>query len=236
MSQLVRTHFPGGIRLALDSPQTANALSSPLVAELTAALETADGAAVVALASTGNAFCAGFDLAEPLPDDGAAARRFAAIQRLLELVRAAPFVTVALVDGPAYGAGADLVAACDYRVAGPRARFRFPGARFGLVLGLQRLVEVVGADAARDLVLRGRVVDCHEAHALGLVTDLSERAGWPGLLADLARDAGELDAPTRTAVLAVTRGADDADDATLLARSTARPGLAERIAAFRKRA
>jgi enoyl-CoA hydratase/carnithine racemase len=215
--------------IRLDAPATGNALSPALVASVSAALESVD-ARVVTLASTGSVFCGGFDLSLPIPGDEEVAGRFLAIQQLLDLLREAPFVTVACVDGPAYGAGADLVAACDYRLATSRARFRFPGGRFGIVLGLERLIQVVGADAARDIVLRNRVITADEALALGLVTTIVDdpHSCVPAIVEGVAG----LDDPTLRAVLGATRGTDRPGDAALLRRSAAHPGLAERLRAY----
>ena len=47
--------------------------------------------------------------------------------------------TLAAIDGPAYGAGALLACSCDIRVASDRARFRFPGSEYGLVVGAHAL-------------------------------------------------------------------------------------------------
>jgi hypothetical protein len=54
------------------------------------------------------------------------------------------------------GAGADLVAACDWRIAAPATRFRMPGLRFGIVLGTRRFAALVGADAAHEILVTSR--------------------------------------------------------------------------------
>jgi enoyl-CoA hydratase/carnithine racemase len=236
MGQALGVTYDGAVaRVALDSPETANALSTTLVADLTAALESAAGrdTRVLALSSTSAAFCGGFDLREQVSGDADVVRRFAAIQALLETLRAAPYVTVACVAGAAFGAGADLVAACDYRLAAGPARFRFPGAGFGAVLGMQRLTALVGADVALDLVLRGRVMDAAEAHSAGLATHLMDAGAFDGLVGELGRGAIRLDGVTFAAVLGATRAS--ASDAALLLRSVTRPGIAERIESFARR-
>ena len=236
MSQAVlKTSLGGGlVQLALNVPERANALGSGLVDAIAAALEEAASpdTRVVALTSTGSAFCAGFDLDEPL-DDASAARRFSAIYGVLERLRTAPFVTVACVDGAAFGAGADLVAACDYRLATDRARFRFPGARFGMVIGVHRLAAITSPDTARDLILRARVVDASDAHSAGLVTNVLDRSQMEAFPAELAADVAEIDEIAMRAVLAATREqVTSASDASLLIGSATRPGLAERISRY----
>lgn len=234
----VAVSWPGenSAEIALDVPARGNALSSILVDQLVRALETAvaANAAVVALTSTSSVFCSGFDLRESDSSDGELAARFTQIDALLEQLRHLPAVTVACVDGAAYGAGADLVAACDYRLGTSRAAFRFPGSRFGVVLGLQRLTAVVGADQARDLVLRARVINAWEAQASGLI-DLMEATEMSEFVAELAEELSALDAPTVEMILQVTRHVSPLSDAELILQSAGRPGLADRIALFAAR-
>lgn len=83
---------------------------------------------------------------------------------------------IAIVAGPAVGAGAELALAADLRIAGPRAAFAFPHLGDG---GLprhgatQRLPRIVGRTRAMELLLSGRRVGANEAHRIGLVTQVS---------------------------------------------------------------
>ena len=231
------TSIAGVTQIVLDAPATGNALSSALIAELAEAIHDADqsGARVLAISSSGRVFCGGFDLREELASDADAGRRFAAIQGVLEALRDSPLVTVALVDGAAYGAGADLVARCDYRVCSERARFRFPGAGFGIVLGLSRLAQIAGSQTARDLALRGNELSASEALACGLASDQVDADGFDGFVAALAEATARLDDRTRRTILRATRANSADEDAALLIASATRPGIAERIHAYAER-
>src|SRR5699024_8741853 len=99
-------------------------------------------------------------------------QRFRDIQTLLDQIREAPAATVALVNGPAVGAGADLAVSCDYRIASDQANFKFPGSRFGVILGVDQLVRTVGTSAASDILLRNRGLGAIEALRLGLVQQI----------------------------------------------------------------
>lgn len=127
--------------VTLDRPDRANALSADLVEALHATLDDADAARPDALVLRGNVrhFAAGFDLGG-LDDetDASLALRFLRIGLLLERLVAAPYVTVAVAEGAAVGAGADLVLACDHRLVDPAVTLRFPGSAFGVVLGAGR--------------------------------------------------------------------------------------------------
>lgn len=225
----------GIVQITLNAPTSANALSSRLVEELASAIRAANAVEtpVLAIRSSDRIFCSGFDLKEPLGSDDNAIARFIAIQALLELLGEFPGVTVALVGGDAIGAGADLVARCDYRVMSVDARVAFPGAVFGLVLGLPRLVAITSSDVARDLALTGRILHAVEAKAVGYATDLAEPETWREYLDALADRVRRLDSETVRAIVRATRGRGQCDDASLLMRSIGRPGLAERISGYR---
>ncbi|WP_051218551.1 enoyl-CoA hydratase/isomerase family protein [Nocardioides insulae] len=210
--------------LTLDRPERANALSAHLVESLLALLAEAEHARPTAVVLRGNPrhFAAGFDVAGLHDEsDASLAVRFLRIGQLLERLATAPYLTVAVVEGSAVGAGADLVAACDHRLASPRATFRFPGARFGVVLGTARL-----AALSRSVGLAGGAPLTAEQTG-GLVTGTPE--DLPGLL----RDWSTTEPCARPALLAAGRPPVDHDAAlAALARSVARPGLRDRIAAY----
>ncbi len=229
----------GVATLWLARPERGNALGAGLVAAVEAALDRvlAAGARLVVLRGRGRNFCTGLDLADlDSVTDGELALRIIRIELLLQRVHALPVPTMAVAGGRVFGAGADLFAVCDRRVALPGASFAFPGPAFGLVLGTGRLAGLVGDGAARRLLLAGTPVGADRALALGLVTDIAEEAALPPLLA-AARDAAtRLDATTVAALHARTRRADDDADLAALARSVARPGLKARVEAYRAQA
>ncbi|WP_162251487.1 MULTISPECIES: enoyl-CoA hydratase/isomerase family protein [unclassified Nocardioides] len=134
--------------VTLDRPERANALSADLVEALHDVLDEAADARPEALVLRGNDrhFAAGFDLGG-LGDetDASLAHRFLRVGLLLERLIAAPYRTVAVADGTAVGAGADLVLACDHRLVDPAVTLRFPGSAFGVALGTVRRAELGSA-------------------------------------------------------------------------------------------
>jgi methylglutaconyl-CoA hydratase len=181
---LVRTERRGpAVLLAIHRADRRNALSRPLVAELTDAVRSAladPAARCLLLTGDGPAFCAGMDLAE-LEETLAAdvrpevvwddANRLAA---LYELIYTSPKPTVAVVNGPAVAGGAGLVTVCDLAVAAPSARFGYPEVRRGLVAAmvLPHLLRHVGERAARHLLLTGELIDADTAVRVGLVNEV----------------------------------------------------------------
>jgi enoyl-CoA hydratase/carnithine racemase len=228
---LVERHEPGVLRLTLARPERGNALDAALAEALLQQVQAAcDDATLhtLVLAGQGRHFCTGLDLSDlETTSDGELLWRLVRIETLLSTLWHAPLRTVAVAHGRTWGAGADLFAACEERVALGDATFRFSGARFGIVLGTRRLAERIGRDAARSVVIEGRELDASAALALGLAKATAERSAAPVVGGATAR-------AIRGATQRAAGGPeqDDADMADLV-RSAARPGLRERIAAYR---
>jgi enoyl-CoA hydratase/carnithine racemase len=249
-------HQAGLTLLVMNRPAQGNALSDELVRTLDRAIESAlaDSAThTIALAARGRNFCTGFDLAQvELCSDADLLARFVAVEMLLDRIWRAPVRTVALVHGRAWGAGADLLSVCDRRVVAPDASFRFPGAGFGLVLGSRRLALRIGIDASRATIGEGLTLDAATALKLGLATETMEgpAVGEPERALDEALQpiaerfapAPAIDRETLRQIRAATLRARESDaqaasDADLahLVRSAARPGLRDRVIAYRDR-
>ncbi len=217
----------GVIHLTLDRPERGNALGPELVEALIEAVGNATaeaGVHTLVLRGAGRHFCHRAWICRSLPalSDGDLLWRLVRIETLLAMVWHAPVRTVVLAQGRTWGAGADLLLACELRVAAQGTTFRFPGAQFGIVLGTRRLAERIGTDAARTLVLGGGEFDAAQACSAGLVQQVADELP----LADPL-----VDAPTARAIRAATRpDLRDADMAALV-RSAAAPGLKARITA-----
>ena len=87
---------------------------------------------------------------------------------------------IARIDGYALGAGLELAAACDLRVASDRAVFGMPEVRVGIpsVVEAALLPQLIGYGRARRLLLTGVTIDADEALAWGLVDAVvAARAG-----------------------------------------------------------
>ena len=225
----------GVSRLVLNRPRKANSLNDELARNLVAALRTAyaDGTRALVVEGWGKNFCGGFDFGGyESASEGDLLLRFVYIEQALHLVRNAPFLTIAMVQGSAFGAGADLVAACAIRVGDHTARFRFPGLQFGLVLGTRHLSLVVGQDAARRILLTGAVVGSTEAVQIGLLTTVVEASDRAAFVAATVTDNLRLSERALESVLRATgRDTGDADMADLV-RSASLPGLHSRISAY----
>lgn len=219
--------------ITLARPERGNALGAEMVAAIEAALDAvlAEGARFILFRGTGRNFCTGLDLSDLAEvSEGDLALRILRIEMLLQRIHALPVTTLVVASGRVFGAGADLFAVCDHRIALEGASFAFPGPSFGLVLGTGRLAGLVGEGAARRLLLAGESVPAARALEIGLATAVVADA--TDAVAAAEAMAVRLDPPTIAALHARTRRADDAGDLAALARSVARPGLKARIAAY----
>jgi 2-(1,2-epoxy-1,2-dihydrophenyl)acetyl-CoA isomerase len=211
MTVLNRRDERGVATLTLSRPALKNALSTELLVQLQSQLDRVrDSPEVrtVILAGAGDTFCAGADLREFPPDAGPdrSLRRIRLVTQVIAQLRNLEQPTLAVVQGPAYGAGWGLALACDLTIAADDARFSLPEVRKGLRLPsviVARLVEVVGPVPAARIALGGEAYDAAQGAAAGWVAWRQPDAAQAGQFArDLAR---ELAARPRTAVASVKR-------------------------------
>jgi len=182
----------------LDRPEAMNALSRQLnleLADIAGALgDDPELRAVVITGAGDRAFSAGADLKERKGVGAAETGPYVdAISGAINAVAAIPRVTVAAVNGYAFGGGFELALACDIRIASDKAAFGLTEVRLGIMPGAggtQRLPRAIGVAAAKELILTGRRIDAARALALGLVSLVVP----PGELEAAAqRIAGELE-------------------------------------------
>jgi enoyl-CoA hydratase/carnithine racemase len=137
---------------------------------LAESLRSSTGSRLVVLEGAAGVFCEGGALDDA---EDARPRRFAALLAALERD---PRPVVALVDGPALGAGAGLAAVADVVLASPRAAFGLPETLLGLIPAMvfPALARRIGIPRARRLALGGEPLSAGEAFRIGLVDEVSE--------------------------------------------------------------
>lgn len=99
--------------------------------------------------------------------------------------------TIAAVDGYALGGGTEISLACDIRLATEDAKFGLPEVNIGVIPaggGTQRLVQVVGAGIASELILTGRVIDADYAKEIGLANHVYSEAEFDDEVRAMAED------------------------------------------------
>lgn len=223
-------------RLTLARPEARNAIPLAGWAELSRLLRDLGPARLLIVAGEG-AFCAGADLSDfatMRAEEGGIAHFRQTMRAALDALRDLPIPTIAVVDGPCYGAGVALAMACDLRIAGPRASFAITPAKIGISYpqeDVHRLVELVGPGQAARLLFTAIAIDGAEAARIGLV-ELYDAD--PALLVEaiLANDGESL--ATLKRAIALGRRSDPEQDRRFDAL-IAGPMLAARLEALRRK-
>ncbi len=219
--------MPGMPRLRLDREAAVAVLSleNPLENRLTQAmvlqmssqvadLEKEDAVrAVIVQGAGGAAFCDGVDPREwaglsPKDAQAAIQRGFEALYALEHLTKP----TIAAVEGPCRGAGAELALACDLRFASESAVFAFPQIDQAWMPshgGIARLPRMIGRAKSLQLFLTGAEVTSREAAGLGFVERVVPRGQALGAAMTIAETmAGK----PRSAVHAIKRALTEAEE------------------------
>jgi enoyl-CoA hydratase len=209
---------PGITAVTMQRPP-ANALGIPLLDGLHRAMDAAEKAGDVKVMVITSAlpafFAAGADIKHLSTID---AETFTAygdrMREVNDRIAAAPWISIAAIDGVALGGGLELAIACTLRVAGTAGRFGLPEVKLGLIPGAggtQRLPRLVGRGRALDIMLTARQVAAEEAYRIGLVDRLTDGDATAAALTF----AHELLGPSLPAQLSVVRTVDAAFDLPL---------------------
>jgi len=193
MSQaLIRLEYYDCIALiTFDRPDKRNAFNLAMwesLEEVTSKLKQKLPRVVVVTGAGETAFSAGFDVNPENPQVGNLVQAIQThdrqpVEELIKNIRrwtdgffSLPVPIIAAINGLAYGGGAEFAMRCDMRVADPNAVICFSEVKLGLMPdwgGGAALTRLAGTAAAADLILTAREIKADEAHAMGLVNDLS---------------------------------------------------------------
>ena len=188
----------GAATVWINRPERKNAFDALTIAalhEMFETLQAAEGVRIVFVRGVGGSFSAGADLdwmanAADLTDDENRQDAYE-LAKMLKALFDLPMLTVALVEGSAFGGGAGLVAACDLAVATADAQFAFSEAKLGLVAATVSpfVVAAIGPRAARGLFATARVFGAAHAEKIGLVDEVvADAAALEAAQGRLARE------------------------------------------------
>src|SRR2546425_12945781 len=192
----LRLEVDGGVAtLLIDRPQARNALATQTMRELDETLGSIQqsGARLLVIRGSGErAFCAGGDLKEleHMRSETAAAEMAQAMRATLDRIPRLPIPVIAALNGDAFGGGAELALACDFRVAAGHARIGFAQITLGLMPAWgasERLAALVGRGRALYMLLSGDVMSATKARKLGLIEAVSAAADFDEELRKLAQ-------------------------------------------------
>jgi len=182
MAQDILTEIDAGIGIiTLNRPERHNAFDDTMIAELADTLKmmaSEPAVRVVVISSTGKSFCAGADLnwmqraaAYSLEENRRDASELA---EMLRRIADCPKPVIARVQGPAYGGGVGLVAACDMAVATFDARFALTEVKLGLIPAVisPHVIAAIGERYARRYMLTAEMFSAAEAYRIGLIHEM----------------------------------------------------------------
>lgn len=238
--------------LTFNRPERRNALTHPMMLELTAVLRwisAQEDVRVVVLRGAGGNFSAGGDLdamhnLPPLNADGSdpLVPAYREMGHALTLLNSLPQAVIACVEGAAVGGGLGMTCCADYAVGMADAKFGMPEAKWGFIPSqiLPFVVGRIGQGAARAMIVTGRIARGEEALRLGVLHELArDTADLEARLEQAVTDA-LLSAPhalaeaKRLARLAPTRTYEETldDAATRIVHLLRQPEAKEGITAF----
>jgi enoyl-CoA hydratase/carnithine racemase len=188
-------------RITLNRPECKNALNSTALRDIAEALDCAESrpeVRAVIVRGSGGCFSSGFDLKEQMErrPSGEAQWRpilrtgFDTIMRFWHC----PKPTIAAVDGPCLAAGCELALACDLTIASGEAVFGEPELKFGAGIVVMLLPWLVGAKAAKEIILTGADrVSAERALQIGMINRVVPAAELDAAALQIARHLAAID-------------------------------------------
>lgn len=159
-------------KIVLNRPEKGNSLSPKMLMGLSKILEELKSnkeRRTVIITGAGNKFfSAGADIEAPLSGDIGGS----VVDKCLKSIENYPYPVIAMVKGYAMGAGCELAATCDIRVASEDSKFGMPPAKLGVVYsynGIKKFLNLIGVGRTKLLFLTGRTFTAQEAYHFGLV-------------------------------------------------------------------
>ncbi|WP_226343854.1 enoyl-CoA hydratase-related protein [Agilicoccus flavus] len=216
--QTVLVEVTGAVAtITLNAPDRLNAVDAPMlvrVAQELTRLDADPAVRVISLTGAGRGFCSGAQLGASEPGAPGEEVGFGTLEAVGDVLRAivgAGTPTVALVNGPAVGAGLSLALACDYVLATRSATLMLAFTKIGLMPdgGATALVAAsVGRARALRLALTAQPIDASTAQEWGLIAEAVDDDAYAArsgeLLARLAAGPTRAFAATTGAVNAAT--------------------------------
>ena len=178
MSNLIVEKGALDLTIAINRPESSNALSLSLIKELLEVLsEYEDNHEIksVVITGTGNkCFAAGGDIKElyEVRSEKAIENMITIGRRTIDKIRYYPVPILALMNGHALGGGAELAIACDYRVAAKKATFGFVHSTLNITTawgGIIDLIDIVGNRKALLTLIEGKALTTSEAYKIGIL-------------------------------------------------------------------
>jgi len=197
MTDILFDAADGVATLTLNRPDVLNSFTRSMARELREAVERVasdDGLRAVVLTGAGRGFCAGQDLAEAAPKDGAMPDLGDIVRDsynpVIRAIRTLEKPVICAVNGVAAGAGANLAFACDIVFASSSAAFIQSFAKIGVIPdsgGTFILPRIVGLHRATIMTMLAEKMTAEQARDWGLVYMVTEPDALMGTAVGIAR-------------------------------------------------
>src|SRR6059058_4342645 len=171
-----------------------NVLTVPMMTELAQSIESLNGRGDIKAILVGSAqktFSAGISLEDSKPDR--VFQTLEAFNRVFAAIREISKPLVVVVNGPAVGAGSELVAFGDMVIATPNAKFAQPEVKLGVFppFAAVMLPLMIGPKKTYELILTGEALSAEEAHALSFVNKVVPEKELPAVVDGIVNKIGE---------------------------------------------
>jgi hydroxymethylglutaryl-CoA lyase len=183
-------------KIVLNQPRKGNTLSLSLISDLHHAFrefEADNSISRIIITAMGKYFCAGMDLTGDIGTSGSHSKTmFDALRALFKTIDSSSKVTIACINGPAFGGGIGLAFSCDLRVSLDSATFTLSEVKLGLCPAVisKYVLREWGSALAREAMLTARPVTSQELKSHGIISVLSSTQN--DLEADLEQFLGQL--------------------------------------------
>ena len=168
--------------ITISRPKAMNALNTQFFNEmdkLVASIKADKEVKVVVITGEGKAFVAGADIAEMVNKNQKEGEAFSRLgQNTFRSLEKLDIPVIAAINGFALGGGMELTMACDFRIAGTKAKFGQPEVNLGLIpgyAGTQRLSRLTNLGTALYLLMTADMIGADEALRIGLVQKVVEQ-------------------------------------------------------------
>lgn len=170
------------LKITLNRPKNGNALTTTMISDLTAAVTDANKDAKISrivITANGKFFCTGMDLGKNTAvaqGNSASDAQYAQLTGLFEAIDTSPKVTIAAINGPAFGGGVGLAFVCDLRLATRSTAMTLSEVKLGLCPATisKYVVREYGLSFAREAMLSARPVQAPELKARAIISNVVE--------------------------------------------------------------
>lgn len=172
------------VKITLNRPNNGNALTTPMIESLTkffTTVATDTTISRIVITSNGRFFCTGMDLSASSSPVASTAdvsmKQFDRLTKLFEAISSVPQVTIAAINGSAFGGGVGLAFACDVRIGAEDAVFTLSEVKLGLAPATisPYVVREWGVPFAREAMLTARPVPIAELYERRVVARIVDK-------------------------------------------------------------